>query len=692
MAQQTYYGESLSEVSTTGTAWADAAIVTYTPDDNSTYFYFQSAAHALTSSSADCLHRLLNTTSSLVFGLVNAEAKDLTDYVPVFAAGVESFTTGHGAQTVKSQISGESAGIVARIREDRIVVLKKGANDDHEVSAGNSTTTSSSYQDKISRNFTPGSAGDYLVIAFCNRRSSTTGINTFCCLDIDGSIYGEAGHSVADLNTYRPWGTMVKVNLTAAAHTIKLKFRSNGTAIATVNNAVIIILRLSDFVNNYYAEDRARETHNTSTFLTQASLTVSSPANQEHVVLACAQYDHGATTSSTSVRLQEVASGTTNLTEIIEEPVNAATNNVLNWFVAYRKTLAAESHTWNIQHHNESSTIVSGLKDKAIAVLQTGQSGTPVSNQADLRWDITGRASLNIDTRWNLIGRIAAEKLLQWHLHNTVVQQANFRWNAFVAVVRQTELQWNMIGRIYALTESRWNVAVTVQQQDDLRWHINQSVSAVGDELELAWSLAGRVAGESDLRWNLRSAAARALDARWYLTGWVAAASDIRWALRQAAGADLTLQWNTAGAVSSVSSLPWHIRNAVARQVDSRWQLRAATGRELEAAWQLHQLADSENDLRWGLLNEVAGETVLLWDDRQAAAAETEIYWQLIGRIAHWLEIYWNMDGTVPETARSRTLFVKEDSRVASVPADMCILTVPPDNRTATVSPTRTIN
>lgn len=372
MARQTYYGESLSEASTTGTAWADAAAVTFTPDDDSTYFYFQSAAHALTSSSSDCLHRLLNATSSLVCGLVNAEAKDLTDYVPVFAAGVEPFTTGHGAQTIKSQISVETAGITARIREDRIVVLKKGANDDHEVSAGNSTTTSSSYQDKISRNFTPGSEGEYLIIAFCNRRSSTTGINTFCCLDIDGAIYGEAGHSVADLNTYRPWGTMVKVNLTAAAHTIKLKFRSNGTATATVNNAVLIILRLSDFVNNYYAEDRARETHNSSTFLTQASLTVSSPANQEHVVLACAQYDHGATTSSTSVRLQEVASGTTNLTEIIEEPVNAATNNVLSWFVAYRKTLAAESHTWNIQHHNESSTIVSGLKDKAIAVLQTG--------------------------------------------------------------------------------------------------------------------------------------------------------------------------------------------------------------------------------------------------------------------------------------------------------------------------------
>jgi len=403
MARQTYYGESLSEVSTTGTAWADAATVTYTPDDDNTYFYFQSAAHALTSSSADCLHRLLNTTSSLVFGLVNAEAKDLTDYVPVFAAGVESFTTGHGAQTVKSQISGESAGIVARIREDRIVVLKKGANDDHEVSAGDSTTTSSSYQDKISRNFTPGSAGDYLVIAFCNRRSSTTGINTFCCLDIDGSIYGEAGHSVADLNTYRPWGTMVKVNLSAAAHTIKLKFRSNGTATATVNNAVIIILRLSDFINNYYAEDRARETHNTSTFLTQASLTVSSPANQEHVVLACAQYDHGATTSSTSVRLQEVASGTTNLTEIIEEPVNAATNNVLSWFVADRKTLAAESHTWNIQHHNESSTIVSGIKDKAVAVLQTGGDSS-----------ITQTASLNaLLEKQNILRTASASASLQ---------------------------------------------------------------------------------------------------------------------------------------------------------------------------------------------------------------------------------------------------------------------------------------
>jgi hypothetical protein len=373
---QTFYGESLTEASTTGTAWVDNASVAFTPDDNSTYFYFQSSAIALTGTASDGKHRFLNSTSSLVFGAINAEAKDATDYVPAFAAAVESFTTGHGTQTLKSQISSETAGTNTKIKEDRIVVLKKGDNDDHAVSAGDSTTTSSAYQDKISKSSTPATAGDYLIIAFCDRRSSATGINTTCCLVIDGTIYGEAAQSVADLNTYRAWGAMVRVNLTAAAHTIKLKFKSNGTATATVNNAVVIILRLSDFTNSYYAEDLARETVTTSTFTTQASLTVASPANQEHVVFACAQYDHGGTTTSTSVRFQEVSSGTVNLTEILEEPVNSATNNILCWFVAYRKTLAAESHTWNIQHHNESGTIASGLKDKTIAVLQTGGSSS----------------------------------------------------------------------------------------------------------------------------------------------------------------------------------------------------------------------------------------------------------------------------------------------------------------------------
>ncbi len=373
---QTFYAENLTEASTTGTAWVDNATLSFTPDNNSTYFYFQSAALALTSTADDGKHQFLNTTSSVVFGAINAEAKDTSDYVPAFAVGVESFTTGHGTQTLKSQFSSEVSGTNTKIKEDRIVAFKKGSNDDHAVSASDSTTTSSSYQDKINKSFTPGSTGDYLVIAFCDHRSSATGINTICCLDIDGTIYGEAGHSVADVNTYRAWGAMVKVNLTAAAHTIKLKFKSNGSATATVNNAVIIILRLSDFTNSYYAEDLTRETVTTNTFTTQANLTVSSPANQEHIVFACAQYDHGGTTTSTSVRLQEVASSTVNFTEILEEPVSSATNNVLCWFVAYRKALTAESHTWNIQHHNESGTIASGIKDKAIAVLQTG--GTSV--------------------------------------------------------------------------------------------------------------------------------------------------------------------------------------------------------------------------------------------------------------------------------------------------------------------------
>ncbi len=367
---QTFYTENLAESSTTGTAWVDNANLSFTPDDNSTYFYFQSAALALTSTANDAKHQFLN--SSLIFGKINAEARDVTDYVPVFSLGVESFTTGHGTQTLKSQISSETAGITTKIKEDRIVVLKKSENDDYAVSSGDSTTISSTYQDKISKNITPATTGDYLIIAFCNRHSNAAGINTTCCLDIDGTIYGEAGHSVADVNTYRAWGTMAKVNLTDTTHTIKLKFKSNGTATATVNNATIIILRLSDFNNNYYAEDLVRETVTTNTFTTQANLTVASPANQEHVVFACAQYDHGGTTTSTSVRLQEVASSNFDFTEILEEPVNAGSSNIFSWFVAYRKTLVTESHTWNIQHHNESGTVVSGIKNKVIAVLQTG--------------------------------------------------------------------------------------------------------------------------------------------------------------------------------------------------------------------------------------------------------------------------------------------------------------------------------
>lgn len=371
--RQTFYAESNTESTTTSTSDQDKVTLTQTPDANSDYFIFGCSLLGYSGSTADTRHKLVNTTSATTFNTINVEAKDATDYTSFFGATKETFGASPASQTWKIQYSSESGLHTAKIKEGRILAVKKDSNDQYAESLGDSTTTSASFQTKVTLTWTPGSQGNYTFVFVADVNDNNTGALFVTQLDVDGTTqYVASDRYIDDTTSYVSiMGVVPGINLTAASHTITLQFKSDGTNTVTIRNAKIIALRESDFDVAQTVRQGTRQTRTASTYadVTGATLTFT-PAAVEHIIFAGSIFDHSSITSSGYNQLLE---GSTTIAEMTEEPTNTAED--MPFLTFYRKTLAASSTTWAIQHKAESTGTV-GSDELAIAVFQTEASGT----------------------------------------------------------------------------------------------------------------------------------------------------------------------------------------------------------------------------------------------------------------------------------------------------------------------------
>ena len=144
------------------------------------------------------------------------------------------------------------------INYSHIVALEAIASDESAASASEQTTTSASYQDACTLTFTPATAGDYIIVAQCYASQGTAGVQGYYVLDVDGTPHMERQQypdATTTLHERRTQGFLKKVTLTAASHTIKIQWKSNGSATARIGDCSILAMRFDEFTNAEYDED-----------------------------------------------------------------------------------------------------------------------------------------------------------------------------------------------------------------------------------------------------------------------------------------------------------------------------------------------------------------------------------------------------------------------------------------------------
>jgi hypothetical protein len=173
-ARECQYSESLGASTNTTTSYTTKTSVTWTPQANTDYLILWSAVvHNDTNLIADVFARLFDGTTPLCE--FNIESKDTTD-IGQLVGGIGRWQEGASpaSRTISVQWRAETSGNTCTMEEARLVILAL-TSDDFYAQAGGTTTTSASYVDAATFNFTPATSGDYLILSSCRHANTSDG-------------------------------------------------------------------------------------------------------------------------------------------------------------------------------------------------------------------------------------------------------------------------------------------------------------------------------------------------------------------------------------------------------------------------------------------------------------------------------------------------------------------------------------
>lgn len=255
------------------------------------------------------------------------------------------------------------------IRETAIFILKKDSVDQYAEASG-AVTTATSADDALELAFTPETAGDYLIIASCALNKNTTASGFFVRLNVDGTIYSSQNGRSNNTNNYYPWSTQVKVNLTAAAHSIKIQHWVQTSGAMDTRALRIVALRWDRLQNAYYAESRTRSTTTSTSYQDKVTLTQQAQSgNYRYVIFAGGAMDCGNVSDTVaSCAIQD----STTLQEQKVLPTSVGSGGQDISFIALSSSLLSDvSRTWKTQFKSIGGNTI-GFQDSAISILQTG--------------------------------------------------------------------------------------------------------------------------------------------------------------------------------------------------------------------------------------------------------------------------------------------------------------------------------
>jgi hypothetical protein len=342
------FGESLDVSSwSTDTNYQDKVVLTFTPPTSADYIVLATAELQ-----GDCISPPDVKARLYIGGSIYQELiyriKDTTDWYPFCALKRISLPT--SSQTLKIQYAISATTLTAKIRNARLYAFSLSSQ--YAESEGESTTTSTSWQDKVALTVTPSTSGDYLVIATANYGGSSTDYSTLLQLLKDGSVQAGPTRETSATEARYTFGVMRKINLDATSHTFKIQYRTENAAnTARINHAHIIAIRIDQFSNNYYTESESETAPATiNTVYDKVTNTYTAQA-ADHLIIGSISYKSGSTSKSVGVKLLQ--GGVVNQSLLIE---HKDSTDYEACFMMAKASLSAGSVTDKIQYYAESTS------------------------------------------------------------------------------------------------------------------------------------------------------------------------------------------------------------------------------------------------------------------------------------------------------------------------------------------------
>jgi hypothetical protein len=220
-----------------------------------------------------------------------------------------------------------------------------------------SSTTNTTYQDKVSISFTPQITADFIIIATAEVRGSSTSYQAKSQLSVNSTTFQELFYRVKDLTDWYPFCGLKRLTLNEGTkYVAKIQFCTNNAAgTASIRNARLLIFSLQ----SEYAESEGLSTTDSTEWQDKTTLTFTPPSNEDYLIIATANYRGSSTSRDTKIRL--IQDNTTVHTENLGRPGAGTTANYYTFAVMRKVTLDATLHNFKIQYCSSGSPGIAGI-------------------------------------------------------------------------------------------------------------------------------------------------------------------------------------------------------------------------------------------------------------------------------------------------------------------------------------------
>jgi hypothetical protein len=255
-------------------------------------------------------------------------------------------------------------------------------------SATESTTTSTTFVNKVTKTFTPAIPGDYLVMGTGALTGSSTSDSVEVRMTFDGTTVADHIHEPKDaskLNDYQSFSAFSIETLDTNPHTLNMDYRTTNAAIvAYIKEANLAYLYLPDYE---YTEQQAEQSL-TDTSATYATLTFTPPTTGDYLILASGEYANLGSTSRTSyVNLYQAST--------IIDGVNKESKDVTDYrsfgFMKKITLIGGVSQTFTVRGYEENAGADGRIRNIHIVAI-------PVAAEVDLQYGETNALSSTAST------------------------------------------------------------------------------------------------------------------------------------------------------------------------------------------------------------------------------------------------------------------------------------------------------